>query len=243
MMQLHLPRALLLGLSSLACLALGGALLSPSGAASGVQVAEAKANQYIGQAKCKGCHASAETGDQHGQWAKADHAKAFELLASDEAKKVAAEKGIADPQKDPACVKCHVTAHGAPPEQIKKGFEISDGVQCESCHGPGGQHMKARFAAAAEASSGSGYVKLPEGEIIADPKEATCRGCHNKESPTFKRFCFHEFRAKVSHMNPKKPRTDAEKAAILACGCGEGCACVDKCADGCGVPASSVKDK
>jgi hypothetical protein len=44
-------------------------------------------------------------------------------------------------------------------------------------------------------------------------------------------------------MNPKKPRTDAEKAAILACGCGEACGCVEKCADGCGVPASSVKDK
>jgi len=242
MKQLRRTRIIMLGISSVACLGLSVGLLSARGAPAGGQAKEAEAkNQYIGQAKCKGCHSTAETGDQHAQWAKSDHAKAFEVLASEEAKKIAAEKGIADPQKEAACVKCHVTAHGEAPEKIKKGFEFADGVQCETCHGPGGQHMKARFAAAAEAGAGGGYVKLPEGELIAAPKEATCRGCHNKESPTFKAFCFNKFHSEVSHINPKKPRTEAELAAIHDCGCGDACACADRCVEGCGVPAKTKK--
>jgi hypothetical protein len=244
MQPLRHPRTTVLGLLSIASLALGIGLLSLPGAASSGQAKEAKVNHYIGQAKCKNCHSAAETGDQHGQWKNADHSKAFELLASEEAKKTGAEHGVADPQKADACLKCHVTAFGAAPELIKKGFEPADGVQCESCHGPGEQHMKGRMAAAAEAGAGQGYVKVPEGEIISEPKEATCRACHNKEGPTFKRFCFYEFRDKVSHLNPKKPRTQAELDARLVCGCGEACACVDQCLEGtCAIPASALKDK
>ena len=229
------PRTILLGVSSIACLAL---VLLPRSASS-EQAQEAVANAYIGQAKCKSCHSVAATGDQHGQWIKSEHARAFELLASAEAKKAAAEKGIADPQKDAACLKCHVTAYGVEPELVKKGFVLSDGVQCESCHGPGEQHLKARFAAAADA--GGDTAAVSEGEIIAVPAEATCRACHNAESPTFERFCYYEFREKVSHTNPKVPRTQAERDARLVCGCGEACACVEACPeDVCAVPASSL---
>ena len=224
MMQLHFPRALLLGLSSLACLALGVALLSPSGAASGVQGAEAKANQYIGQAKCKGCHASAETGDQHGQWAKADHAKAFELLASDEAKKAAAEKGIADPQKDDKCTKCHVTGFGLADDQFKGKFDRT-GVQCEVCHGPGEAHMAARMAAAAAEEKPDPKVRkvLPEGEIALNGNPKFCQGCHNPESPSFKNFCYHERMEKIAHYDPRGTRKPT--TPLKECPCDDACEC------------------
>ena len=50
--------------------------------------------------------------------------RAFEVLASDEAKKVAKERSIEDPQKADACVKCHVTAFGVPDAEII-GFDPS----------------------------------------------------------------------------------------------------------------------
>jgi cytochrome c553 len=70
----------------------------------------AAVNQFIGAAKCKNCHNSAKTGDQYGKWKEQKHAKAFESLATADAKKIAKDKGIDDPQKAEACIKCHSTA-------------------------------------------------------------------------------------------------------------------------------------
>lgn len=179
-------------------------------------------NKYIGADKCKSCHGAADSGDQYSAWKGMDHAKAFEALASEEAKKIAAEKGIADPQKSDDCVRCHVTAFGVPEDQIKKGFERTHGVQCESCHGPGEQHMKARFTAAAKGAA-PGYVQIPADEIVIAPQAQKCLECHNDKSPTFKEFCFHEFNAKIRHLNPKKPRSEID---IGSCSC-------PKCANGC----------
>jgi len=159
-------------------------------------------NKYIGAAKCKSCHDKAETGDQYGKWEMAKHSKAFEALGSDEAKKIAAERGIEDPQKADECVKCHVTAHGVDPGEIKKGFKADMGVQCETCHGPGDDHLKARFKAAA---SDDPNAKPEPGEIIAAPTEELCKKCHNSESPTFKAFCFEYMKQKIAHPNPKDP--------------------------------------
>jgi hypothetical protein len=180
-------------------------------------------NKYIGADKCKSCHGSPDSGDQYSAWKTMDHAKAFEALASEEAKKAGADKGIADPQKADECVRCHVTAFGKPETEIKKGFDRANGVQCESCHGPGEAHLKARFAAAAKGDAPQGYVQIPADEIIAVPKMETCVECHNDQSPTYKEFCFHEFGAKVRHLNPKKPRTAVD---IGNCTC-------PKCANGC----------
>jgi len=199
------------------------------GAAGESGATETAENRYIGAAKCKGCHSSPESGDQHGVWSKAMHAGAFKALASEEAKKLGAEKGIADPQKDDACVKCHVTAFGEPAEKIKKGFDPTLGVQCETCHGPGEAHMKARFAAAAKGDPGAGRVEVPAGEIIAAPTEETCRKCHNEESPSYKPFCFHEFEAKIRHVDPRKQRADLNPGPCSCPKCAEGCP--DSCKD------------
>ena len=65
--------------------------------------------KYIGASKCKMCHMKPATGDQYNLWLKGPHANAMKTLAGDEAKKIATEKGIADPTTDPACIKCHAT--------------------------------------------------------------------------------------------------------------------------------------
>lgn len=216
----------LLALVFLAAFATVYALADASAAAPTGEVsappAQAKANRYIGAQKCKSCHDKEETGNQHKQWLESKHSKAFEVLASDAAKLVAKEKGIVDPQKDAACVKCHQTAHGLPAAQIMKGFDPTAGVQCETCHGPGEAHMMARMKAAAAKTPG--YPEIPAGEIITLPSEASCKVCHNPESPTFKPFCVHERMTEIMHWNPKKPRTDEEKKGY-PCKCADDCIC------------------
>lgn len=198
-----------------------GGTLSGGHTVTGVPaVAESK---YIGADKCKSCHGAVESGDQHSAWKGTLHAKAFERLSSEEAKKLAAEKGIADAAKADECVSCHVTAFGVPEDQIKKGFDRALGVQCETCHGPGEAHMKARFAAAAKGDAPAGYVQVPADEIISAPTEQTCRKCHNEKSPSYKPFCFHEFGAKIRHLNPKKPRTAIDLGACSCPKCAQGC--------------------
>ena len=192
------------------------------------------ANRYIGAAKCKNCHSSEESGNQYHAWGEAKHSKAYETLGTDAAKALAAAAGIDDPQKADACIKCHSTAHGKPKEEIKRGFKSDLGVQCESCHGPGESHMKARFAAAASGDLPEGRQVVPEGEIISNPPIKTCLGCHNDESPSFERFCYYEFVEKIRHLDPRKER---DPKSLLVCGCDDPCPCVDGCPeDGCGVP-------
>lgn len=185
----------------------------------------ATANKYIGAAKCKNCHSAEKTGAQYGQWEKMQHAKAFETLASDRARELAKAHGIDDPQKSAACLKCHVTGHGEPAESFAKGFKPELGVQCESCHGPGEAHLKARMAAAAE-SDPSKAAPVSAAEVVAAPTIDTCLKCHNPESPGYKPFCFKEAHAKVAHLNLTKVRTPEELEKLSdPNGCGDAGSC------------------
>lgn len=209
---------------------IGLAVVGLSSGGNAAEPAQAKANKYVGAAKCKNCHSSAETGDQHGTWMKMKHAKAWEALGSEEAKKAGAEKGVTEPQKDDKCLKCHITGFGVPAEQLDKKFDIKLGVQCESCHGPGEAHMKARMQAAA--SEDPAKKALGEGEIIGKPEQKLCVTCHNNESPTYKPFCYQKRIAETRHLNPKKERSEAEKKELAKkCGCGDKCP-TPECADG-----------
>jgi hypothetical protein len=231
--------------SAMAAVAMVALVLAQSGTTAKSEPASGKAsaNKYIGADKCKNCHQSEASGNPYGVWQKAAHSKAFENLASDKAKEIAKQKGIEDPQKSDQCLRCHTTAFGAAAEMIKKGFDAKLGVQCESCHGPGEAHLKARFAAAAKGGGDEGFggdaqgkaawQEIPAGEIITGIDQKTCLACHNQESPTFKPFCFYERAAKFAHTDPRKPDAAEER---LVCGC-EKCECAHGCEEGkCGVP-------
>jgi hypothetical protein len=173
----------------------------------GVVLAQAKSNKYVGVDKCKNCHSSAAIGNQYGIWKQEKHPHAFENLASDKAKEIGAKQGIPDPQTSDKCLKCHTTGFSAPKDQLDAKFDPKLGVQCEACHGPGGNHVKARMAAAASGSSdmfGTGKAAIPAGEINAKPDAKTCTGCHNKESPTFTSFDFPSMYKQIAHPIPKK---------------------------------------
>jgi len=231
----HTGGVMALGTAALAALALS---LSPTGPAA----SSPKPNRYIGVGKCMNCHSSTDGGDQYAVWKKSKHASAFALLGTDEAKQVGEKLGVGDPQKSDECLQCHVTGHGKPAEAFKRGFDLTQGVQCENCHGPGEQHMRARFRATAMADpvpegQVPPYVEIPDDEIVKAPARQVCFGCHNSKSPSFKPFCYYERVAKIRHLDPRKPRTKEERAAMLVCGCDTPCPCVDESsADSCGVP-------
>lgn len=189
-----------------------------------------KKNRYIGAQKCQSCHDKVETGNQQAHWLASKHAQAFTNLGTDHAKEVAKAKGLGDPQKEAACVKCHVTAHGVDAAELQKGFDTTLGVQCETCHGPGEQHMFARMKAARTKTEG--YPDIPADEIVSMPTADSCRTCHNAESPTFKPFCPHERMEQIKHWNPLKPRSDELKQKGYPCTCDETCVCRQEGTDG-----------
>ena len=154
-------------------------------------------HEFIGATRCRTCHRKEEDGAQYDKWAASKHAEAFTVLGSDEAKAIAAEKGIDDPQAADACLKCHVTGHGVAAELLGDKYDQAEGVTCESCHGAGGDYYKKSTMegiAAGEIDGASvGYVK---------PGAETCTGCHNEESPTYKEFDYDKMVAKIAHPKP-----------------------------------------
>ncbi|MBI2932228.1 MAG: hypothetical protein HYY16_11300 [Planctomycetes bacterium] len=200
---------IILGLTTL----LGGALLAAGG-----QDAKPNADAYIGAEKCKMCHEAKAKGSQFTAWKATKHAQAFDVLGTEEAKKIAQQRGLADPQTSAECLKCHATAWNEPADRVAKGFNSKLGVQCESCHGPGQRHRQARMQAAEEDSKG--LIEISDAEIVKRPAALTCLTCHNDQSPGFKPFCFKTRFAEIRHPDPRRPRAEQS-----ACGCGAACAC------------------
>ncbi len=125
--------------------------------------AEAARRPWTGSEACKACHPS-----EHGQWLQTRHAKAMETLV-DERK-----------EGELACLTCHATGAGE-----EGGFRDAAstpglaGVGCESCHGPGGEHV-------ALPSRGYGRTQI-----------TTCIGCHNRENSP--KFDYYGYRPKIVH--------------------------------------------
>ena len=158
--------------STSVCLAAGIAL------ASGSAFAEARdAALYAGTKSCSMCHKKAETGDQAGVWKASPHAKAFETLATPEAKAAGAKAGVDDPQKSGKCLKCHSTAYNWTETVQTDTIPVEDGVSCESCHGPGKNYKAKAVMENRDEAVKNGMVY---------PATKSCQLCHNEQSPNWK---------------------------------------------------------
>jgi hypothetical protein len=170
---------------------------------------------YVGAKKCKSCHNKESRGGVYDKWTGMKHAKALETLKGDEAIALAKEVGIEKPWEAAECLKCHETAFGEPAGRKHKKFKKDFGVQCESCHGPGSEHVKIRLKVAKDKTQTveEGSIReIEKGEIFL-PDEMLCRSCHNEESPSFEKFEFGERLEKIRHLHPKreKPRVAPPK--------------------------------
>ena len=159
--------------------------------------------QFVGASKCKTCHRKTEVGEQFVIWENSAHSKAYTTLASDDAKAIAAEKGIDNPQTAPQCLECHVTAYDVDASLLDTKYSIEDGVGCESCHGPGGEYYKKKTM---EAITKGELEGASVGLIL--PDEATCTSCHNERSPGFTGFDFEARMAEIAHPIPDERKAE-----------------------------------
>ena len=159
------------------------------------------APEIIGAPKCKGCH-KAKTGDQWKIWTESAHARAFETLASGQSRNIAKEKGLGDPQTEHACLRCHATRASLGAGAIinaKAKYADSEGVGCESCHGPGSDYKSKKVMIDPEAARAAGLIMTETAD--------GCTQCHNEESPTFKGFDFEQRWAEIAHPVPQVEKT------------------------------------
>lgn len=168
------------------------------GVASAEETAAApEPHQYVGAKKCKMCHNSEKGGAQFTHWSESKHAKAFETLAGEDAKKIAKEKGIADPQKAAECLSCHQTGYGEPADHFAASYLATDGVTCESCHGAGSHYIKMKTMQGIRDKT----LKAEDYGLVMPTKER-CVQCHNEKSPSFKAFDFAADSTKIAHGIP-----------------------------------------
>lgn len=90
-------------------------------------------------------------------------------------------------QRDPICRSCHTTAP-------TKSDPALSGVQCESCHGAGSLYAPEYVMRDEELREMLGLAKVTE---------ATCRACHDGETPSTKPFDFETWVKLVDHKSDK----------------------------------------
>lgn len=87
---------------------------------------QAGPRSYVGATRCASCHRP-----EYDQWRKTRHWGAMATLARQ------------NMQYTPDCLRCHTVAYGTPGgfRDLRLTPNLS-GVQCESCHGPGANHIQ-----------------------------------------------------------------------------------------------------
>ena len=156
------------------------------------------AHEFVGTHTCGMCHKTEKQGKQLVIWQNSKHAKAYELLKTDEANKIAKEKGFDKPAVEVEdCLKCHASGYNVDAKLLGAKFKVSDGVQCETCHGPGGDYKSIKVMKNKDEAIKKGLV------LYTNPKEL-CVKCHNAQSPTNKPFDFDKAWAQIKHTVPEK---------------------------------------
>ena len=159
---------------------------------------------FEGVASCAGstCHGRAEGNgavvrqDEIATWQEPSsqsgaHSRAYAVLAGRRGQQIAASLGLGAATQAPACLGCHATY--APPAQRGAKFTLSDGVGCESCHGPsGGGWLAEHYALPATHASNVAAGLTP----LDNPKARAnvCLDCHYGSSKPGQ-FVTHEMMA------------------------------------------------
>ncbi len=133
--------------------------------------------QRVGVRTCAKCHSEVGKGDQFAMWVRSAHAESYAVLGTSRAWEAAATLGLeGNPQGKTECLCCHVAApwRGEKASSFADSFEIEEGVQCESCHGPGSDYAQESVMRDREAALAAGLVV---------PDEKTCLSCHGGKCP------------------------------------------------------------
>jgi len=150
-------------------------------------------NTYVGVKACTMCHKSEKQGQQLAIWEKSKHAGAYNTLKTDKANEIAKSKGLAKPAAEsPECLECHAIKGGP------DAADVTQGVQCESCHGAGSGYKAMATMKSRDLSVKGGLVVWADKAAI----EAKCKTCHNEKSPTNQPFDLDAALKQIAHKKP-----------------------------------------
>ena len=123
------------------------------------------------QSTCGNCHVLHDV-----DWSNTAHANAFSLLAS-------------NPDATAACYTCHTVSDKGNATAGPAGWDAVQNpayhdVQCESCHGPGLDHVTSPDAPQSASNPPLAYIGLlgPSGALDSASVARSCGACHNQNS-------------------------------------------------------------
>lgn len=147
---------------------------------------------YVGASKCKICHRSESRGSQYQIWEKSKHSQSFEAFQTDKAQEYAQQAGVENPSESEKCLQCHSPLFNEAPE-----FK-EEGVNCESCHGPGSEYKSLSVMKNQEEAVKKGLKVYESTEEI----KSVCLSCH--EDAHNQDFDFESSWEKIKHPVPEK---------------------------------------
>jgi hypothetical protein len=121
-----------------------GAIFFPPAPAARAANLPAETSKYTGPGSCSStsCHGSVQPRadsrifqNEYSIWVVKDkHAKAYAALTGAAGERIGRNLGLGKPEQAAKCLACH--ALDVPADARAKTFDLSEGVSCESCHGP-----------------------------------------------------------------------------------------------------------
>jgi hypothetical protein len=146
---------------------------------------------HLGVSSCGGssCHGALEPWknstvlqNEFITWQTKDsHAKAYKTLMSEKSRRIAQNLGLPNAYEAKICLDCH--ADNVPVERRAKGFQISDGVGCEACHGGAVGWLGIHVSGASDHAANVAAGLFPTEEPVARAK--LCLSCHFGDKDRF----------------------------------------------------------
>ena len=146
-------------------------------------------HQTLGTVTCASslCHGSVKLWkdsnvlqNEYLTWSRVDkHARAYNILLNERSQRIARNLGLKEPAHEAKiCLDCH--AHVIPEKHRGERFKITDGVTCESCHGPAEKwvktHVEPGNSATAQHAANIDDGMYPTSDAVARAK--LCMSCH-----------------------------------------------------------------
>ncbi len=135
-----------------------------------------EATTFVGRQVCVSCHDADRAAHVCTAEGGTGHAKSYRALLRPEAASIAYVTGTGTPPRESQlCLGCHATAAEEGPRWWDPTFRIEDGVQCETCHGPGSDHARAMRTAPGRKGEPPPF---DESKLAISPKVDLCKSCH-----------------------------------------------------------------